>query len=63
MVAEPPKDRVKPLHSRAPKEILMDLQQADLPQASLIEHFEREAPYIKSCCLLLPHAVASLQAE
>ena len=46
LVEEPPEAEVQPLHSRAPKEILLGLEQPDLPQASLTEHFERELPTI-----------------
>lgn len=35
---------VQPLQSRAPRDVLMDQDQQDLPQASLLEHFERAPP-------------------
>ncbi len=41
LVIEEPQAEVQPLHSRAPKEILLGQEQPDLPQASLAEHFER----------------------
>jgi hypothetical protein len=39
--APPLEPEVQPLRSRAPKDILLDQDQQDLPQASLLEHFER----------------------
>jgi len=39
--APPREAEVQPLRSRAPRDILLDHDQQDLPQASLLEHFER----------------------
>ena len=41
-----PEPEVQPLRSRAPREILQDQDQQDLPQASLLEHFERAQQYV-----------------
>lgn len=38
----------KPLSSKAPKELLLDQGHSDLPQVSLMEHFERAFPLLNS---------------
>ena len=53
VIEEPPQVEVQPLHTRAPKEILLGQEQPDLPQASLTEHFESE-PFIAHNHFRLP---------